>query len=277
MRRMGQGESLRATLVARYVFATVALVAGVVGVIMLIAPDSTDTYFSWPIGPPALAATVGGCYVGSAVAFALGAMSPDWYRIRALCFGGLGLTVPTLVATIYDRDVFDFSRFLALTWLVLFIVSPFVFAGILIVQRHAVAPASSELAPTARVTFSLLAVGYTFLAVYALIDPVRLGEHGPFPMAALSGRYLGSWCAFLLGLAGYASLRNQRGEAFIPAVGLTVVPLGALVGALRTHGDLVSGATRSAYLAVLVVLFLVGAGLVSASRTVGTSGAGVSR
>jgi hypothetical protein len=45
------------------------VVAGIAGVIMLIAPASTDRYFSWPIGPPAVAATVGAFYVASALVF----------------------------------------------------------------------------------------------------------------------------------------------------------------------------------------------------------------
>jgi large subunit ribosomal protein L17 len=48
----------------------VATAAGIVGAIMLVAPTSTGTYFAWPLGPPGLAALVGGFYVVSAPVFA---------------------------------------------------------------------------------------------------------------------------------------------------------------------------------------------------------------
>ena len=47
----------------------VAIAAGIVGAIMLVAPTTTGTYFAWPLGPPGLAALVGGFYVVSAPVF----------------------------------------------------------------------------------------------------------------------------------------------------------------------------------------------------------------
>jgi hypothetical protein len=47
----------------------VATAAGIVGAIMLVAPTSTGTYFAWALGPPGLAALVGGFYVVSAPVF----------------------------------------------------------------------------------------------------------------------------------------------------------------------------------------------------------------
>jgi hypothetical protein len=244
----------------------VTVVAGIVGVVMLIAPSDTDDYFSWPIGPPPLAATVGAFYVASAILFALAAVSNDWFRVRGLCFGVLGLTLPTLVSTIYDRDVFDFADWQAWAWAFLFVGSPIAFTTVLIAQRKMVAPRSSPLPPSARLLFAILAIAYGILAVAALADPVRVGDSGPFPMAALSGRYIGCWAGFLAVLAAYSAIRNRRPEAFIPAVALTLWPLAALLAGLRSLDDLVSGAGRGAYLAVLVILFLASTSLVAATR-----------
>jgi hypothetical protein len=47
----------------------VAAAAGIVGAIMLVAPTSTGTYFAWALGPPGLAALIGGFYVVSAPVF----------------------------------------------------------------------------------------------------------------------------------------------------------------------------------------------------------------
>lgn len=263
--------------IVRYVFGLVAVVAGVFGAIMLIAPGDTDTYFAWPIGPEAVAATVGGCYIASAIVFGIAAACEEWVQVRALCFAALALTVPTLVATIYDSEVFDFGRLLAIVWVILFVVSPVVFLGLLWVQRHAVAPESPPLTPAARILFGVLGIGFTWLAVAAWIDPGSLGDHAPFAMVKLSGRFLGSWCGFLAVLALYSTVRNRRLESFVPAIGLTVVPLMALVGAVRTWNDMASGGGRVAYVFALVLLTVAGAGLVTTTLTGDDVGATGSR
>jgi hypothetical protein len=38
----------------------IAIAAGIVEAIMLVAPTSTGTYFAWALGPPGLGALVGG-------------------------------------------------------------------------------------------------------------------------------------------------------------------------------------------------------------------------
>jgi hypothetical protein len=110
-----------------------------------------------------------------------------------------------------------------------------------------------------------LGLGFGVLAVAAWLDPEELGERAPFLMAALGGRFIGSWCAFLAALALYASFHSRRADAFIPAVALTVTPLMALVAAMRSWDELASG-RRTAYVVVLVVLAAIGGGLVTTCR-----------
>lgn len=252
--------------VLRPMCVVVALVAGPAGVVMLVAPADTDSYFSWPIGPPPLAATVGSFYVASAILFAVAAARDDWFRIRGLCVGVLALTLPTILSTVYDRDVFDFGRWQAVAWVLLFVMSPIAFSTVLFAQRRLLAPGPSALPASARSLSSVLAVGYAALAVACWIDPEGLGSHGPFAMVSLSGRFVGSWAGFLATLAAYSVVRNRRSEAFVPALGLTIWPIAALVAALRSFDDLVSGARKSIYFAVLVGLAVASASLIAATR-----------
>ena len=53
-------EFLLVYLVLMAAAIVVATAAGIVGVIMLVAPTSTGTYFAWALAPPGLAALVGG-------------------------------------------------------------------------------------------------------------------------------------------------------------------------------------------------------------------------
>lgn len=102
----------------------VATAATIVGAIMLMA--HTKTYFAWPLGPPGLAALIGGFYVVSAPVFFYAGTRPA-VEVRSLAAAVLAFTIPTVVATFLHRDIFDFSRLVAMAWVVLFIASPITF------------------------------------------------------------------------------------------------------------------------------------------------------
>ena len=128
----------------------VATAAGIVGAIMLVAPTSTGTYFAWPLGPPGLAALVGGFYVVSAPVFAYAGTRPA-VEVRGLAAAVLAFTVPTLVATYLHRDIFDFSRLMAIAWVVLFIASPITFCAVVMVGP-ACSPTAERPSPQPRYT-----------------------------------------------------------------------------------------------------------------------------
>jgi hypothetical protein len=65
----------------------------------------------------------------------------------------------------------------------------------------------------------------------------------------------------LASLAGWASLRNRRDEARLPALALVALPLGALAAALRTITDFEAGTATTGYLAALALLATFGAAL----------------
>lgn len=200
-----------APLLFRASAVVVGLVAGVAGAVMVIAPDpeSTIRYFSWGIRPAPVTALVGAFYLASAVVFLLVAARNRWSEARPLCYGVLGLTLPTLYATALDTGLFDFSRIQAIAWPILFVASPIVFGTILYRQRGKLGDGGAPLTPVARVLFGLLGAGYAVLAVALLVDPGLLNPGVPFEPARLSGRYVGAWAAFLAVLAIFAAVRNR--------------------------------------------------------------------
>ncbi len=252
--------------VLRSLFLVVTLVAGVAGIVMLALPADTDDYFSWAIGPPPLTATVGAFYVASALLFGLAAAEVEWFRVRPLCFGVLALTLPTIAFTIHHEEVFDFGRWQAVAWVILFVASPLAFGTILVLQRGLAAPASPALSVPARAIVSGLGIAYAALALAIWIDPDAVGERGPFALVGLSGRYGGCWLALLATLAAYPAIRNRSDEAFLPAVALTLWPIAAFLASFRSWDELETGAPRTIYLVVLVVLAVAGGAVMGAPR-----------
>jgi hypothetical protein len=251
--------------VLRALFLIVAVVAGIAGVIMLIVPASTDRYFSWPIGPSVVAATVGAFYVASALVFGLAAFREDWPGSRGLCLGVLALTIPTLVSTVKHHDVFDFGRWQAVLWVSLFVASPLAYGTILFLQRGRVTGAGDRLRMWARVVLSVFAVGYAALALVLLFAQDASSRRAPFALVALSGRFLGCWAAFLAVLAAFAVIRDRWNEARIPLLALAAWPAAALLAALTRYGDL-DPDRRVAYVVVVVTVLAISAAMLVAGR-----------
>lgn len=245
----------------------VAAVAGLAGTVMLLAPEDTGSYFSWPIGPPPLAALVGAFYIASALTFASLGLRRDWPASRGVCFGILAFTLPTVVATLRHRDLFDWGRWQAVAWVALFVGSPLAFSSFLYLLRRGHTDEGDALPGWTRAILGLLGGIYALLALGLLLAPGRLQEVTPFALPGLSGRFIGSWCAFLAVLAIFAMWRARRCEATIPLLALVIWPIAAVVAGLRSFDDLQPSTRRLPYLVVVVVLgALAAAALAGRSR-----------
>jgi hypothetical protein len=241
---------------ARVLCALVALAAGLVGMIMVVAPASTGSFFSWPLGPSPLAALVGGFYLASAVAFGWAAAREPQAGLRGLCLAVFGLSVPTLVATAAHRDVFDFGRWQARAWVVLFVASPTLFGLALLRMRQPIADRRSgeHLPVWSRAVLVALSLAYGAMAVVLWFWPEAVSRHAPFGLAGLGARFIGSWAAFLAILAAFAALRPWWEQARIPVAALVLWPLGGLGATLPRLGDLRADESRIVYVVGMLVL-----------------------
>jgi hypothetical protein len=234
-------------LVLRVAFLIVTVVAGLVGLVMLIDPGSTGDYFSWALGPPPLASLVGGLYVASALVFGLAASRP-WGEVRGLVVAVLGLTLPTLVATLAHQEVFDFSRPVAIVWIVLFVGSPLTFGTVLFLRRRARVDPGRPLAAALRVVLAIVAVALVAFALLCWADRPAAASLVPYALAPMGGAFLGAWALFLALLAAWAALRGGWNEARIPLLGLAAYGAGGALAALRSYGELDPSGRAAAYL-----------------------------
>ncbi len=231
-----QRQELGPVLVA--FFAIVVVAAGVSGIALLVAPASTDRYFSWTLRPPAAAALIGGFYLASTVVFAWGLTLPR-RQARALLVGVLGLAVPTLVLTLVHDEVFDFGRPQAIAWLILFLVAP-VSASLLLALGPKPARSSTAVPGWCRAVLALVAVALVALAVAIWLDATRdeVLAWSPVDLIRLTGTYLGAWCSFLAALCGWAAATGRWDEGRVAYVTLAVASAGAAVAFLRSVGDI---------------------------------------
>jgi hypothetical protein len=256
-------------------FGTIAVAAGIAGVALLAWPGSTPSFFSWPLGPEPAAALVGGLYVASTVTFGF-ALARSWVEGRGLVVASLGLTVPTLVATIVHRNVFDFSRPAAVAWLVIFASAPIAFVAMLAGLPVGATPHQRPPSPPlVRILAGLMAVAFAATAIALWVDPRGGAGWLPFAPPPMSGRFLGAWVAFVSLLAAWAAVRPAS-EARVAGIGLASFGVGAVAGGLREAGALDPAGRVVAFFVVWAIVAIAGAVTLRASQSVARSdGAGL--
>jgi hypothetical protein len=219
-------------------FIVVVVTAGASGVALLVWPGSTDRYFSWALRPHGAASLIGGFYVASAVVFGW-ALALPWRQVRPLVVAVLGLAVPTLVLSLVHDEVFDFGRWQAVAWVVLFGVAPLFAVAILLTARREPGR-GSILRGYPRVGLALLAIVLAALGVMVWLDATRdeVARHSPVDLVGLTGAYLGAWCSFLAILCGWAAARGRWDDARMALFSLAVATAGATVAFARSMGEL---------------------------------------
>lgn len=241
--------------VRRAVFLVLAVAAGLVGVVLLVVPAATATFFSWGLAPPALAAFAGGAYLGSAVVYAA-ALARPLAEVRGLVVGVAVLSSSVLVVTLTHLAQFDFMRLQAWAWLVLFSVFTVLSVGLLVVERGEGTAAPGEAPPRwVRAVLAAAAGGLAALAIGLWTAPTAMSTVSPVGLPPLGGRFAGSWFALLAALAGWAAWRNTVAAARFPALALVALPAGMVLAALRTADQLQPAA---GYLTFLVLVLVAG-------------------
>jgi hypothetical protein len=239
----------RASGILRSVFAAMAVLSALAGVMLVAIPGSSASFFAWGLGPPPLAAVAGGCFIGAAAAFAYFSSRVP-VAGRGLCLLGIVFAIPTLGYTLINRSVFDFGRWQALLWLVVFAALSLLFVLLPFVGAWRLAGAGQRLPSWARSVLLVVTVAGVVGAVALWIDPVGSAAWLPFLPPPLGGRFLGVWSMVVAFACLWAAIRpGPEADPFVFGAGAFV--LGAVVGTLRTFGDLEHG-RRLVFLGVLV-------------------------
>jgi len=237
----------------RAVYLIVSILAAVVGVLLVAAPGSTERLFAWGLKPPAVAALTGGLFLGAAALYALGSA-------RAAVAGrGLGLlsivfATPTWSYTVMHRDLFDFGRWQAVVWLVVFVLITLL--AILMLWRGAWSSAGEgpPMATWARSLLFLLGLAGAVAATALFISSEGPRPWIPLELSQFAGQLFGMWFA-TIGFACLWSVIRPAVEARVFVFGAAALLAGAAVGAIRGFGGLVP-ADRALFLGGLAAAFV---------------------
>ncbi len=259
----GPKRAAGASGILRAVFVGMALLSAVAGVLLVAIPGSTASFFAWGLGPPPLAAVAGGFFIGAALAFAVCSTRVD-VAGRGLCLLGIVFAIPTLGYTLINKAVFDFGRWQALLWLVVFAALSLLFVVLPFVGGWRLAGTGPGLPAWARAVLFLLVVAGAGGAIALWIDPVGSSAWLPFVPPPLGGRFLGVWSMAVAFACLWAAIRPaQEADPFVFTA--SALLLGAIVGTLRAFGDLEHG-QRFPFLLVLVIALALAVSVHPATR-----------
>src|SRR5579859_737942 len=212
----------------------------VVGPLLYVLPDNTDTLFAWTIQPPLTAAFLGGTYCTALAIEILAARQRIWALARVFFPGMLTFTLTMLIATLLHLNKFHFeapggiARFTAWAWLIIYILAPPVMAGLLYMQLRRPGgdpPRRSPLPPWFRGVLAVQAVIMVGLGAALFLAPDVTKGIWPWMLTPLTARAVGAWMLGL-GAAVVQSYRENDWEriqlAMVGDVVLGVLELGAV-------------------------------------------------
>jgi hypothetical protein len=206
---MVEGAEARTTAGMRVLLRVAAVLVFLIGIPLLLASASTDTYFAWTIATPLTAAFLGASYWSAAVLEWMASGRDRWSHARVAVPAVFIFTVITLIVTIVHIDRFHFSAPAAVTrtvtwvWLCVYAIVPLLMIAAWVAQRGAAGQDGPRRRPLPSLLRAMLAVqgivlGLSGLALLLATDAVK--DHWPWDLTPLTARAIGAWL-FALGIA----------------------------------------------------------------------------
>jgi hypothetical protein len=246
---MDATPGLTVRLVSRNVRRLTLFIAGlafVVGPLLFVLPDRTDTLFAWTIQPPLTAAFLGAGYSMALIVEILAARERVWARGRVFFPAMLLFTTLTLVATLLHLDRFHFNspglvaRGTAWAWFVIYVLAPPLMAALLWVQLRAPGgdpPRRAPLPPAFRAVIGAQAAVMLAVGAWLFLAPGAANTIWPWALTPLTAQIVGVW---LLGLGlalAQAAWENAWERIRLALVGAVVGGSLQLLALLRFAGS----------------------------------------
>ena len=257
----------RILLQTRLVLIVVVPVLIIAFLILYVFPDQFGDRFAWKINPHMTSMLIGSGYLIGAYMFVFAIFGKRWHRVKAAFPPVTSFTVAMLLATFLHWDKFEISHFPFQTWLVLYIITPFLIP-FLWIRNRAMDPGTPEpddleIPLFAKWGFLIFGVAATLWAVIMFVFPQFVIELWPWKLSPLTARVLGGWSG-LLGVGGLYISSDPRWSAWrVPLQSITLWGILILVGAIMNPADFTDGLVNpftfgTAAVVVLLILFQIG-------------------
>ena len=179
--------------------------------ILFFYPDLSGQRFAWAIKPHMTAMYMGAGYLGGSWLFINAVFGKRWHHIQG---GFLPITIFTwfmMLATFLHWDRFALGSLGFNTWLVLYVITPFLVPALWFMNRKADSGQPEEkdvlISTTVGWVLKLIGVGGLLFAVIGFINPAFAIQAWPWTLTPLTARVICGWIALLS--VGAFTLSNE--------------------------------------------------------------------
>ncbi len=246
----------------------ISVLALVVGPLLFLLPDRTDSLFAWTINPPVTAAFLGGAYMTALTIELLAARERIWARARVVYPGMILFTTVTLIATLLHLDKFHFAapglfaKFTAWAWLIIYALAPPVMLALLVYQLRAPGGDPAHRAPLPswfRGVLVAQAVIMMGLGIALFLAPPTFAGLWPWALTPLTARAVGAWLIGLGFAVAHAAWENDWELIGIAMIG-DIVAGGLQLLVLARFAGTLQWAAPNAWVYLVFLLAMVGIG-----------------
>lgn len=220
-----QSDDLATVRLLRFTLQAVAI-ALVVGGSLFLVPRLARSIWPWPLAPFTMR-FLGAVYLAELVGVVLLLIGPRWGTARPLLPMAAAFIAPVIIVSFLHLDRFDFQKWSAWAWFILYIVPLVVFAYHLPFYRRLL-PAADTTPTPAPWRYYLLAQGIA-LGLYGLglfLAPTTFSAFWPWKVDAFHGQMYGA--IFISGAVGSFILSRAAAPMEFAAVGIPQFALGIL-------------------------------------------------
>jgi hypothetical protein len=210
-------------------------------VILYFFPEQSGEHFAWPIRPNMMAMYVGAGYLGGAYFFVRVLFARRWHHVAVGFLPVTAFTWSMLLLTVLHWERFDFTRFPAQIWLILYVITPLLVPWLWWRNRKVDPglPDADDVRVPAAIRELTGAIGLIFLfgALLFYLVPGFAILIWPWQLFPPSARALGGWFA-LLGVGAVTVALERRWSGWrIEIESILVWQLLILIAALFNLSD----------------------------------------
>jgi hypothetical protein len=236
----------------------------VVGFVLLYGfPGRTGELFAWPIAPTMTAMLLASAYAGGVWFFAGVLRTRHWHTVASgfppvVVFAGL-----LGAATFVHWDRFTHGHVAFWVWTALYVVAPFLVAGVWLANRRTASrpePEEPRLGAWTRRAVVACGVVSVSLGVVLVIVPGQVSYVWPWAITSLTGRVVGA--VLCLGVAAFGVLSDDRYGSVVRLVEVAMVmAVFVAVAVLRARDQIAWSRSLSWAMVAGLAVILVGGGL----------------
>ncbi len=264
---MESGDRISARSVSagiRRLTKAISLLAVVVGPLLFLFADRTDTLFAWTISPPLTAAFLGGAYTTALVIELLAARKRSWTRARVVYPAMLLFTTLTLIATLLHLDKFHLSSSgLALTtawlWLIIYLIAPPVMLILLVMQLRSPGvehPRRAPLPTWFRIVLIVQAAAMMGLGAALFLAPTTVNSIWPWALTPLTAQAIAAWMLGLGLAVAHSVWENDWERIYIGLVADVVLGVLQLIAVAR-YADTITWSAPNGWVYILFLVAIV--------------------